>query len=242
MTSDTDGDDPHRKVHVLFMPTTRGEMIRQAREQKRISQERLGALTGVSRSAVNQWESNATQPDTAEKLQRIAEVLDLDLAMLVRAGTTPKATTRTGTGTVSRTSIGHALPALIVWRALPSPGSRYGGFVILHEKEGEVARPEHLLHQKKAFAFKVIDDANVSVYKPRDQLVVDPDTAAIPGDDCLFADGIEKAEGSIAMVGLYVRSTPTLWIITQYNREGEIELPKAEFPHAWPIVARYHRR
>jgi len=74
-------------------------MIRQAREQKRISQERLGALTGVTRSAVNQWKATPTQPDSAERLQRIAEVLDLDLAMLVRAGTTPKATSRPASGT-----------------------------------------------------------------------------------------------------------------------------------------------
>lgn len=241
MTSDTGGDGPHRKVHVLFMPTTRGEMIRHARELKRISQDRLGKLVGVTRSAVSQWESNTTEPDSSERLEQIAEVLDIDLATLVRAGMGPK-TVRSGTGQIIKSQVSHALPALVVWRALPNPGSRYGGFVILHEKEDEIARPEHLIHQTKAFAFKVIDDANVPVYRPRDHLIVDPDTAAIPGDDCLFADGIEKLEGSIAIVGNYARSTLTLWIITQYGREGEIELPKVEFPHAWPIVGRYHRR
>lgn len=198
-------------------------------------------LTGVSRSAVSQWEGNVTEPDSTERLQRIAEVLDLDLAMLVRAGGV-KGGTRSGTGQIIRSQISHALPALVVWRAVPSSGSRYGGFVILHETEGEVARPAHLIHQKKAFAFKVIDDANVPVYRPRDHLIVDPDTAAITGDDCLFADGIEKPEGSVAIVGTIASSTVLLWIITQYGREGEIELPKVEFPHAWPIVGRYHRR
>lgn len=242
MTSDTDGDDPHRKVHVLFMPTSRGEIIRQARVHKRISQDRLGQLTGVSRSAVSQWESNATEPDSSARLQRIAEVLDIDLEILVRAGGAPKGQNRPATGTISRSQISHVIPPLVVWRALPSAKSRPGGFVILHEKEGEVARPIHLIHQTKAFAFKVIDEANAPVYRARDHLIADPDTAAIPGDDCLFADGIEKAEGSLAFVGNYARATPTLWIITQYGREGEIELPKVEFPHAWPIVGRYHRR
>jgi transcriptional regulator with XRE-family HTH domain len=241
MTSDTDGDDPHRKVHALHMPSTRGEIIRKARMQKRISQEQLGALTGVSRSAVNQWESNTTQPDTAERLQKIADALDLDLAVLVRAGSGVR-TERSATGTVSRTFVSHAQPALIVWRAVPYPAGRIGGFVILHEKEGEVPRPNHLLNQPKAFAFKVIDDANVPVYKPRDVLLVDPDTAAIAGDDCLFADGIESHQGSVAIVGYFLSSTVTTWTITQYGREGEIELPKAEFPHAWPLAGRYHRR
>jgi DNA-binding XRE family transcriptional regulator len=242
MTSDTDGDDPHRKVHALYMPATRGEIIRKARMQKRISQERLGELTGVSRSAVNQWESNTTQPDTAERLQKIADALDLDLAVLVRAGAGAKTSGKSGTGTVSRTFVSHVLPPLIVWRSVPYPAGRLGGFVILHEKEGEVPRPNHLLNQPKAFAFKVIDDANVPVYRPRDVLLVDPDTAAIAGDDCLFADGIESQQGSEAIVGYFLRSTATTWTITQYGRKGEIELPKAHFPHAWPLAGRYHRR
>ena len=241
MTSDTDGDDPHGKVHALHMPSTRGEIIRKARMQKRISQEQLGALTGVSRSAVNQWESNATQPDTAERLQKIADALDLDLALLVRAGSGVRSE-KSATGTVSRTFVGHALPALVVWRAVPYPAGRIGGFVILHEKEGEVPRPEHLLNHPKSFAFKVIGDENSPVYKPRDTLLVDPDTAAIAGDDCLFADGIESHQGSVAIVGYFLSSTVTTWTITQYGRPGEIELPKAEFPHAWPLAGRYHRR
>lgn len=242
MASDSNGDDPYRRVHPLYMQTTRGEIIRKARTQKRISQERLGELTGVSRSAVSQWESNTTEPDSAERLEIIAEVLGVDLAELVRAGGPQKVTGKSRSGTVASTVVSLTPPALLVWRAVPYPAGRLGGFVILREKEGEVPRPLHLIHQTKAFAFKVLGDENSPVYKPRDTLLVDPDTAAIAGDDCLFADGIENPQGSVAMVGYFARSTPTLWIITQYGVEGEIELPKVEYPHAWPIVGRYHRR
>jgi transcriptional regulator with XRE-family HTH domain len=243
MTSDSNGDDPNPRVHPLYMQPTRGGIIRKAREQKRISQERLGELTGVTRSAVSQWESNTTEPDSADRLRLIAEVLGIDLATLVRAGTSPqKVTNRTRVGTVASTTVSFAPPALVVWRAVPYPAGRLGGFVILHEKEGEVPRPVHLLHQTKAFAFKVVGEENAPVYKLRDTLLVDPNTAAIAGDDCFFADGIESPQGSVAMVGYLVRGTPALWIITQYGSQGEIELPKVEYPHAWPIVGRYHRR
>jgi transcriptional regulator with XRE-family HTH domain len=242
MISDASGDDDHKKAHDGLMPTTRGDLIRQARMQKRISQERLGKLTGVSRSAVNQWESNTTQPDSAERLQKIAEVLDLDLAALVRSQGPVKVTNGYATGTVSSTTVGSVLPALILYRAVPQPEGSYGGFVILDEKEGEVPRPAHLIHQKKAFAVKVIGTDNVPVYNPRDVLLVDPDTAAIAGDDCLFCDGIEKHGGNEGAVGNFVRSTTTTWIIIQYARKGEIELPKAQFPYAWPLAGRYHRR
>jgi transcriptional regulator with XRE-family HTH domain len=238
MTSDTGGDDPHRIQHSLYMQKTRGEIIKEARETKRLSQERLGELIGVTRSAVNQWESDNTVPKTAEKYQALADILGIDVAVLMRAS----GKRRRGV-TSARTLVGHSMPALVVWRAIPGDGRRNGGFVVLHEQEDEVPRPEFLSSRQKAFAFKIVNEANVPVYKPRDTLVVDPDTPAIPGDDCLFADGIEHPAGSNVMVGFLDRITDALWIIKLYSSlKDEVELPRSEYPHAWPIVARYHRR
>lgn len=241
MSNETGGDDPPANVHPLYMQTL-GDIIRIARQQKRISQERLGEILGVTRSAVNQWENNHTVPDSPQRLRQIAEALDIDPAILVRAGS-EKARPPRGSQKVSPSAspLGHALPALIVWKSLPARGSRFGGFVILAEKDGEVPRPDFLQYNQKAFAFKVITDANMPVYRPRDRLLVDPETPAIPGDDCLFGDGIELTDGSSCVVGHLIRSTATLWIVHQYNTRGEIELPKGEFPNAWPIVGRYMR-
>lgn len=217
---------------------SRGEIIRRARVQKRMSQERLGELLGVSRSAVNQWEADITEPESMDRLSQIAELLDLDVALLIQApgksGRRNAAPVRNGT-----TQNGHGLSALIVWKSVPARGSQYGGFVLLPEKDGEVPRPKFLEYKEKSFAFRVLDEANWPVYKPRDVLLVDPETPAMASDDCLFTDGMDAKEGSEAIVGNLVRVTPAMWIVKQYGEPDEIELPKSEFPHAWPLVGRW---
>lgn len=241
MPSKTGGDDPPANGHPLYMQT-RGEIIRRARIQKRISQERLGELTGVTRSAVNQWEANRTEPEGPERLRLIAEALGIDPAILVNASAAPTAR-RTAEGSQSdRSQDSHSPASLIVWKSVPTRGSRFGGFVIIAEKDGEIPRPQFLEFSQKAFAFKVIDSSNSPVYNPRDRLLVNPEDPALPGDDCLFSDGIEREDGSACVVGNLIRSTPTLWIIRQYAARNEIELPKSEYPNAWPVVGRYHRR
>lgn len=242
MTSKTDGDGPPANGHPLYMQTL-GEIIRGARTQKRISQERLGELTGVSRSAVNQWEKGSTQPDSADRLRRIAEALDIDPAILVRAGNRPAAAAgRADPLPLPRSQLGHQLMPLLLLKSVPSRGSRFGGFVLLAEKDGEIPRPESLRYNQKAFAFKVLDEANSPVYNPRDQLIVDPESPAIASDDCVFSDGIDPTDGSACLVGKLLRTTPTLWIVQQYSRKDELQLPKAEFPHAWPIGTRIIRK
>lgn len=241
MSSNTGGDDPPANGHVLYMQTL-GEIIRRARMQKRISQERLGELTGVTRSAVNQWENGHTKNLSGDRLNSIAQALDLDPAVLVRAGTIERPASRAQGGAMGVPHIGHSPDPLIVWKSVPARGSRFGGFVLLAEKDGEVPRPEFLQYNQKAFSFKVLDASNAPVYRPRDHLLIDPESPALPGDDCLFGDGIAHTDGSLCVVGNLIRATATQWIIHQYGGRGEVELPKAEYPNSWPIVGRYHRR
>ena len=52
---------------------TLGEKIQKHRKEKRMSQEDLAALLGVSRQAVSKWELNDTIPDTENVIQLIPE-------------------------------------------------------------------------------------------------------------------------------------------------------------------------
>lgn len=60
-----------------------GTRIRDARALRRLSQERLGELSGVDRQTINRIEQGhvSTRIDT---LMRIAEALDIPIAELVR--------------------------------------------------------------------------------------------------------------------------------------------------------------
>jgi hypothetical protein len=147
------------------------------------------------------------------------------------------------TSSSTKSQFGRKLPPLVIWKVVPHLGSRFGGFMLIAEKDGELPRSSDLEYNKKAFAFKVIDDANKAVYKQRDRLVVDPELTPAPDDDCIFAASMPTNRGALAVVGNLIRSTDDLWIISQYAApETEIELSRHDYPHAWPIVERHRPR
>ena len=67
-----------------------GDAIRAAREAKHLSQVALAQYFGISKSAVNQWESGKNIPDQ-RKIAALAEKLELDPALLVRLAGIPAA-------------------------------------------------------------------------------------------------------------------------------------------------------
>src|SRR5262245_6520956 len=52
-----------------------------ARKAKRWSQARLGERTGFAPTTISKWETNKSEPSTAEKM-RLAEALEIDPTML----------------------------------------------------------------------------------------------------------------------------------------------------------------
>lgn len=134
------------------------------------------------------------------------------------------------------------LTALVVYRTAPGERGRSGDFMLRAERVGEVVRPEFLRFSEKAFAAKVLDDRNAPAYRRRDLVLVDPDSPPIEDEDCLFTADPAAPDGAGSVIGCLISSTATCWKIRQYGTRGERELPRAEFPNAWPIVGRYNRR
>lgn len=62
---------------------TIGDKIRTARENKKMSQEELGKLVGVQRSAVAKWEKGRVVNIKRDKLQQLAAILDIPAYELV---------------------------------------------------------------------------------------------------------------------------------------------------------------
>src|SRR5882757_7288573 len=77
----------HRSSDTIRMSEL-GDTIRAAREVQRLSQVQLAAYFGISKSAVNQWESGKNIPDQ-RKIAALAEKLELDPALLVRLAGLP---------------------------------------------------------------------------------------------------------------------------------------------------------
>ena len=61
---------------------TIGETIQRLRTKRRLSQEQLAELVGVSRQAVSKWELNAALPDT-DKLVPLARALGVSVDELL---------------------------------------------------------------------------------------------------------------------------------------------------------------
>jgi transcriptional regulator with XRE-family HTH domain len=90
-------------------PVQIGARIRDARQDKGWTQERLAESVGVSRSAVAQWETGRAGQLTGH-LSRIAEVLDVGIEHLTH-GRTRRASSHTGSG--------DELSVLRIYRELP---------------------------------------------------------------------------------------------------------------------------
>lgn len=67
---------------------TLGDLIRDSREAKQLTQKGLGDLLDMGQPAVCGWERNRARPN-AKTLAELSQVLDLDLGDLVRAAGVP---------------------------------------------------------------------------------------------------------------------------------------------------------
>jgi transcriptional regulator with XRE-family HTH domain len=73
----------NNKYSILHRMKTSGERIRHARKSKGLTQEALGAASGVTKSSVSQWEGDLTTP-TADNYLSIADETGFSYRWLVR--------------------------------------------------------------------------------------------------------------------------------------------------------------
>ena len=88
-----------------------GEVIRRAREEKGISQEKLSEFVGVSRQAVSKWETGLAVP-TAENIGRIEQALGLQPGALCVAEPEEPTAGKRGWGKLSGILLGLLLAAV----------------------------------------------------------------------------------------------------------------------------------
>jgi transcriptional regulator with XRE-family HTH domain len=131
-------------------------------------------------------------------------------------------------------------PLLLYRTVLLEPG-RGGTFMMYQEPVDEVPRPFFLKFSTKAFAIKVLDDSNYPALRRWDTVIVDPAGSIAVGEDHIFTQDLSAAGGE-SVIGCLKQSTGTHWIVHQYGTKKDLDLPKADYPNAWPLVAKYHRR
>lgn len=144
--------------------------LKEARETARLTMAQLGVAVGVSPQAVFKWESGTAMPGS-DRLSRLAIALGVPVQYLL-----------TGTGSATQpdsTKVGGRGRTVV--KVTPEDAAR-----------GVMDRPlgiveTHFACGPNAFAVEIWDHSNTPDFAPGDQIVVDPDIKARPGDMVLIA-------------------------------------------------------
>lgn len=68
-------DEVIRKLHSSECEETFGEVLREFRQQRKITQERLGMMLDFAANTISRWENTSALPPDGSTPDRIAEIL-----------------------------------------------------------------------------------------------------------------------------------------------------------------------
>lgn len=220
---------------------TLAAIIREARTKAGLSQEELGRRTGVSRSAVNQWESAGTAPER-DRLPVIARVLALEPGDLLGAldqapqqdGNIP-AKSAFPQADSAKTNVRQVdLPIVAPLRSqmpkdvpvLGTVSGGGGGVIMVGDAIDWARRPPNLEGRPDVFALYVEDVSMVPRYGPGDLVFVEGRPAR--NGDHVIVEYREVADGEQkAILKLLKATTPTLVRLEQYNPSKTIEIKRS---------------
>lgn len=154
-------------------------LIRERREQLKLSQSDLAKLCGVSRTAVTQWENeNGTAPKRTQQ-ERVATVLGLSVAQLVGGSENVQA----GPEVRGRVPLISAVQA----------GNYKMHVDNYHPDDGGEERISTTVPVRRhTFALRVAGDSMEPEFKEGAVLIVEPEMEAQPGDFVIAKNGDEE--------------------------------------------------
>lgn len=146
------------------------DQIRKGREEARLTQEQLGAELGVSRAAIAQWEKKAPKLRT-EHILGLARVLNKP----------PSAFQPFGGGTVTLADGKRHSILLLNWEDLKHLS--VGGKVLKEALKRATYIDVGEDISRKAKALVIRDDSMKPVFRPGDEIIIDPDAEPKDADD-----------------------------------------------------------
>lgn len=224
-----------------------GKLIKAAREAKDWDQVQLGRHFGITKSAVNQWESGRNTPDQ-KKQNRLAQLLDLDPDQ-VRALAAGEAWPRTGeqTSLLDPAKLASSPPALVpapprssdrpdipVWASVAA-GDGEGAMILTAEPIDYIRRSERTLSVPNPWAFHIVGDSMLERLAQGDQVVINPAMPLLPMTDCVF---VHQADDGMmyGLVKRLLRANADVWRVRQLNPVKDFELPRRKWSKAYRIA------
>jgi hypothetical protein len=212
--------------------------VRERVAKERGAQRKLADHVGVSPSVMNKilWEKRPMREKEAAKIRDYygLSAPGQGVRMPPPLQDDPRST--------AAIVVDEDVPKLPVYRTTTAEG-RMGGWVVDGTRiVDESPRNQRQLLAIRAFQVEVMDDRNDEVFQLHDFLTIDPDQEGHPQENCLFVGDLWQAGGAPAMVGKMISHDAKEWVIRQHNVQGNIKLPKSEFPYAWRVTDRTLRR
>lgn len=237
----------HRSIDNVFMSIELGQIIRKAREAKGLDQVQLAKRFGVSKSAVNQWETGKNVPDH-RKHARLAQELDLDPAMIgaLAAGERWPPEPKQGS-LIEAPKVAVTAPQMATAAAVPPPiadipvwasvaaGDGDGEMILTSEPIDFIRRSERTANVRDPFAFHVVGDSMLERLAQGDQVVINPAMPLLPMTDCVF---IHQGEDGMmyGLVKRLVRATGDTWKVRQLNPPKDYELSRRKWSKAYRVA------
>lgn len=208
-----------------------GESVRNARELKGWSQERLGAETGgVGQSTIQRIEAGDFKRMPSD-LPAICAALGLPLPDGGARQISPAVSPRLLTG-------GRDFP--VYASAEGGPGE-----VIRSADPMEWApRPDPVMHVKSSYGMLISGESMMPEYRPGDTAIVNPLLPIVGGEVYIFYREIDgEARATIKELR---RATSDTWHVRQHNppegRKAEFTLPRREWSICHRVIGKYSRQ
>ncbi|WP_244537418.1 XRE family transcriptional regulator [Methylobacterium pseudosasicola] len=226
------------------MPTPLGNVIKEARKARSITQAQIAAEFGITRNAVTIWETSDSGPQR-DRLPRLADFLGIDLSAAMRGEMLfldgPPVEPLKPQPNVRRPSKPQKidLPKLNGPRDVPVLGTGVGGdegdFRFNGQTIDYAPRPPGIEGKKDVFVVYVVGDSMVPRFEDGDPAYVDPHRRPKNRDYVVVElKGESEVEPGDAFVKRLVRRSGGKIVVEQFNPAKELVFAEAD-------VARLHR-
>lgn len=214
-------------------PNSPGQIIRQARAAKGLSQQELADAVGISQPAVRKIEGGGTRK--SRYFPKIAQVLDIPLARIDASLTERPQTPAAGAGSRA------------IAFDFPVRGSVEGGpgqLIITEDPVDYVERPPQLAQAEDAYGVYVTGTSMEPEYRPGDLAYVHPHLPIVADEVYVF---YSEADGEArATIKHLRRATPDKWYVTQHNPPDsapkDFVLSRKEWQRAHRVLGRFRPR
>ncbi|MDI1265008.1 MAG: helix-turn-helix domain-containing protein [bacterium] len=209
-----------------------GEIIKEAREKRNMSQKDLADRVGISQPAIKKIEAGDTQQ--SKFLARIAQILELDLSTLDSAISSPQLLEDRPFNRDGRPD----------FKIYASAEGGAGEIIRSVDPVDFVPRPTHLLHVRDAYGLFITGTSMEPEYKGGEMAIVEPSMPLVSGEVYVFY--AERHGEARATIKHLRRATADKWLVSQHNPPDgmakDFTLPRKDWTVAHRVTGKFTRR